>query len=308
MSILYNIARSLHTQKKVYQEIVTINPETTFKSNEILLLKRIPTYAVHVAGYFGEVLCTLYGIKFERELRNRFVLLGACTPLIDGLFDDLNCDPNHLKALIRQSENNSSVNSIEAVFLQLSAPLIPFIEANSFFAIMIDRMFEAQKMSLEQKNKGLSEEKITHLTYEKGGAGALLFLSLMVSEADEELRDAIFKIGAWVQVCDDVFDIERDRKEGIMTLPIIWNNPLLIKKNVKHLQEEAFKAVMSANLDLLNKIKTIRLLSLYDKIIQIFINKLIQINKFSAKDNFISPIEVPDFSMNIKVILRLILG
>ncbi|MEI8203133.1 MAG: hypothetical protein WCH34_08995 [Bacteroidota bacterium] len=304
---LINIARSLYTQQKVYQQKVSSSiPETAILPQEKLLLKRIPSYAVHIGGYFGEVLCTLYGIKFDKELRLRFARFAACTPLFDGLFDDLKGEPGHLKTLFDESQNKSPKNTIEEVFIKLSSPLSPVMRSNPFFNEMLEKMFEAQKRSLQQKSQTSSIEEIKNITFEKGGTGALLFLSLLESKPEKALIEAIYKVGAWVQVCDDVFDIERDRQEGIRTLPMIWNNPKIIKSNIILLQQQSFNAIMQTQFSLLNKIKTVRLLNIYAQMMHIFIHKIIHQNKHLEKENYPSPIEVPDFRMNIKVILSLL--
>ncbi len=302
-----NIASSLYSQKKTFRREIAKKTLTHLAVElnpvEKLILKRTHLYGVQVAGYFGEVLCALYGMKFNKSLRFQFASLGACVPILDGLTDELGVELDDLQKLISTPPDLNINSFLEIKLTELFNELQMVRKLDSFFFTTLQDVFEAQKMSLEQKKSTMNFDNIESATYKKGGSGALLFLSLVDSMPSKETMDAIYKIGAWVQICDDAFDIQRDRKENIKTIPSLLNDPKMIGQKILSVKNEAFEALKCTHFPEHNIKKTLRILSLYSKMVDVFIDDLIKVNAKRTQDD--SELIVPDFSLNFKVLLRL---
>ncbi len=82
-----------------------------------------------------------------------------------------------------------------------------------------DRVFSAQIESKKQANEGLSHATIKKITFLKGGNSVLFYRSIFEHSLQEGEEEALFHIGALMQVGNDIFDVYKDEKAGIRTLP-----------------------------------------------------------------------------------------
>jgi hypothetical protein len=307
---LLNIRYGIAKQSKLYcrQVLPLIEDIQTsgLSANEQLLFKRMRAYAVDIAAYFGEVLCSLQGKKFTNELRYRFALLGACTPLFDGFFDEMQLKPERIQQLLDAESILEDANPVEKCFLHCYLPLKKSVSGNSFFNRMLQQMFEAQVLSQKQVSAELNTTDAEQITLAKGGSGAVLFLSLLEDTPDDTIYKAIYKIGGWVQLCDDVFDMERDQKEGILTLPLLINHSIKIKAKLQEYKEVALKSLHQSPYPALQISRTIKLLEFYDKLVNIYLKQVSTLNPIHHTEPLPHKLKVPDFKINAKVIFSLL--
>jgi hypothetical protein len=84
---------------------------------------------------------------------------------------------------------------------------------------LIHLTLEAQQESLQQHQDELSTQKLKDITWAKGGYALLLYRSALNRPISPEEWDAVYQLGGLMQLHNDIFDLYRDLREGIVTLP-----------------------------------------------------------------------------------------
>jgi hypothetical protein len=64
--------------------------------------------------------------------------------------------------------------------------------------------------------------EIERITAEKGGYSVLLFRRVLRQNIPVEEQSALLEFGFLIQLCDDIFDIWFDHREGTVTLAVVW--------------------------------------------------------------------------------------
>ncbi len=76
--------------------------------------------------------------------------------------------------------------------------------------------------NLHPESPGLNFDLLKQITAEKGGCSVLLFRRALAHPMPEAEQQALFEFGAFVQLCDDIFDLWFDRQNGTVTLATAW--------------------------------------------------------------------------------------
>ena len=78
-----------------------------------------------------------------------------------------------------------------------------------------NRVFEAQVLSLKQKNKYSKWSDLLYITYKKGGESLLFYRCSFSEKISEQEIECLSRVGGLIQVCNDIFD------DGLA--PGVWN-------------------------------------------------------------------------------------
>jgi len=166
----------------------------------------------------GEAIAGLHGHELSVQERKALTYISAITGLYDDFFDKSIPNLQRIKLLSEVSQTVDDLNTHEALFRELLKTALQNIADVETSKVFAAEVYKNQVESLKQKNTGLSWEELLEISLQKGGASLLLYRSTLSTEISEEEKQALFLIGGQLQVCNDVFDVVKDLKEGIQTL------------------------------------------------------------------------------------------
>ena len=97
-----------------------------------------------------------------------------------------------------------------------------------------------QYSSQNHSKKELSLEENEYFTCAKGGYAILLSRFFFKTDISQNEYEALYQFGGLIQLADDIFDISRDLRNGIYTLP---NNYLTVTETGYKLNEYFIKFI-----------------------------------------------------------------
>jgi hypothetical protein len=151
---------------------------------------------------------------YERVSNKLFFIL---TFLYDDIMDEKILTENELNDLLENPLNNPH-NIFEAkVLVDIHLQLLQRTKQTEKYKTTLLAIHKAQKDSLIQFNKDISQSELLDIVIRKGGYSFLmcsLYIDLPVSV---EMDKSWYHIGSMLQFIDDMYDIHSDLQEGIHT-------------------------------------------------------------------------------------------
>ena len=220
---LWVIKRQIKTQNTFINFFLTPIIDQFENSNDGSLsafdFKKIKNYyGLGSVVLVGEAIAGLHGEKLSDKTRKALTCISAITGLYDDLFDLSSPNLNRIKDLSDLKKELLELNTHEALFRSLLKIAVDHIEDVKLSERYAEDVYLEQINSLKQKNDTLNFNELFNLTKRKGGAALLLYRSTFNVNISEQEAEALFLIGAQLQVCNDIFDVAKDLKEGINTI------------------------------------------------------------------------------------------
>ena len=85
------------------------------------------------------------------------------------------------------------------------------------------KVFQAQQDSLRQMDVTIGWDELIGITERKGGYSVELYAFNLDDSSSPEIRQIWFRLGALIQLTNDLYDVFKDSREGMYTLPILMN-------------------------------------------------------------------------------------
>jgi len=235
--------QGLYLNKRRYQNELQEHIQTA--SDEVGKVFHRPLYnRILFYGLRGNVcnICftTLRGFPpSEKESKAAFYL-GAATAVFDDLFDQH--DYTAEEALGNLVEGKYRTNAVaERLSKKFYDLIMENLEDNQIFLDCLRKITEIQEDSKQQKNSKLNQEEIRHVTYEKGAYSVALFRSVLSHPYKTKEDEAIYTLGAIMQVMDDVFDVKVDFNDQIATLATTAQNIKQLSTEYDQLVKKCFQ-------------------------------------------------------------------
>lgn len=198
-------------------------------------------YGVGSPVLAGEAIAKFLGKEISHNERWVLTAMAAITGLFDDFFDAKNTPITHIKALIFSQQNEVATNAHEALFVELVQSIKKTINNEQRLLNRAQNVLQAQINSLKQKDTSTSWEGLLALTYRKGAESLIFYRCAFDDEIAEKELKCLEKIGGLVQICNDVFDVNKDLKEGIRTIVTETQDIADLRKKITHLHQEVFK-------------------------------------------------------------------
>jgi hypothetical protein len=220
-----------------YHSMVSRVARETIRQSQMLndgtipdrIFKKIRWYMVE-AVIMGEMLATLSDQSVKRKDKESLIYLGAIMALFDVIVDDFRLDRNKTDELLDHTFSltgitlTSNITAIEKVYYLYLDKLLNTIEKEHWHEISEHLgMIRMQMKSEEQYSKNITEESVTSITFGKGGVSALIFSAFLQQKGDS-FRNAVYELGAFIQMMNDCQDIHKDTVDGIRTFVHFKNN------------------------------------------------------------------------------------
>ena len=221
--IYTTIIRNLNKQRKFISANITQILAEVEKSNDGTLsskdfLKINGYYGLAVPSILGEAFCKLRGKDMTNPERWVSTSQGIITGLFDDFFDEVKLSDEYLVRMINEPQKIVTRSSNEKLFIDF---YLKVLSEASFPGLIIDQfmsVYKDQKDSVEQENKEITVDRIWEITQNKGGDSVLFYRAGFNNTMEKGEREALFQLGALMQLENDIFDLYKDWESKINTL------------------------------------------------------------------------------------------
>ncbi len=186
-------------------------------------------YGLAVPAILAESFCVLHGRKLTEKERWTATCQGAMTGLFDDFFDKNFLDKHAilLKTLRKTEAGEKKQN--EKLFEIFYDYAFQHIHDRHKMTEALKDVYEAQLESKKQTNN-LSTAEIEYITLSKGGYSLLFYRTAVNEKLSIPENEMLFHAGGLMQLCNDIFDIYKDRENKIFTLATTCQNIRELKK------------------------------------------------------------------------------
>lgn len=181
--------------------------------------KLLDYYGVFTTGVLAENFARIHGRRLTAEERAVSTALGAMTPLFDDLFDKGLLSDEEILRMMTDPEDFPADSLHLAAILHFHRKVMAGLENPALFREAAREVFSAQQRSRAQASEAISDDALWKVTYDKGAYSLLAYRSVLGTPVTDGERRALYRLGGLLQLCNDTFDIYKDRGEGIVTLP-----------------------------------------------------------------------------------------
>ena len=237
--IFMNLLHDLRHQKKFMKLHIIpllkksiITNDGTLTDKDFLKINRY--YGLAVPAILGEAFCTLRGTKMTESERWASTSQGVITGLFDDFFDELKLPKAHIVNMVNNPENINSGSSNELLFLDFYRTALQKAAFPNLIKEQLMMVHKAQVASIEQENSKINASRIWEITCMKGGDSVLFYRTAFNNLPVKGEKEALFKLGSLMQFENDIFDIYKDFKSGISTLP----TTMLLVKDLRKLYKK----------------------------------------------------------------------
>jgi len=218
-SLLRDVKRQGRFVKSVLEpEITEADEKNDGSLDEEDFAKIRGYYGFGVPAIVGEGFCTLRNYKMTQAERLASTFQGALTGLYDDFFDKSGLAHDEIKSMMADPYAYSPGSSLEKLFIHFLKKVHENLDDSTLFNQYFDKVFAAQVQSKEQLNE-LHWDEISDITFNKGGYSLLFYRSVFQHKLREGEEEAFFNIGGLMQLGNDIFDVYKDSRAGIRTLP-----------------------------------------------------------------------------------------
>ncbi|MHA7099589.1 class 1 isoprenoid biosynthesis enzyme [Roseivirga pacifica] len=223
--------------------------------------EKITFYYGLAVPVIGELYCLLRGFKASHAERTALTYLGGTTGLFDDSFDKTGTSKEHLKELINNPSLELARNTRDKLLIKFYLKALnqsPFVTRIKQAA---NSVFDAQVQSKKQTDIATSAQEIVDITHQKGGASILFYRAALEGEINETEQKLLLNIGFIGQLENDLFDIYKDREDGIRTMATISKSITALRSQYESIISETFLIIDQANFPKANKRKFARMLA-----------------------------------------------
>ncbi|MEO7522481.1 MAG: class 1 isoprenoid biosynthesis enzyme [Ferruginibacter sp.] len=202
-------------QTKV-QPVLTAAEATNDGSLDANDFKKISGYyGLAVPAILGEAICILHNKKMSDAERIASTSQGAMTGLFDDFFDKQYLPDHYIENMLQT--NAKSKRSNEILFLHFYKQALQYVPSKEK---MLEKLMDVYQAQLESKKQAqpLSEDEIQQISLYKGGASLLFYRTAFSPAPSKKEEKLLYNFGGLMQVANDIFDVYKDRENGIKTL------------------------------------------------------------------------------------------
>jgi hypothetical protein len=186
--------------------------------SEYDLYKMIHYYSLGVVVMLGDYFCILRGDKLSDRERKGLTYMAAISTMYDDFFDELNLEKSVIENMTYSPETFIPSTGRERLFNELTLKAIENIGLKTLLDSTRKELLEIQWLTKEQNKKGrFTWQELKDNTMNKGGWSFLFYRSALGNEISEEEKAIVFQIGGLLQYSNDIFDVFKDKEDGIYT-------------------------------------------------------------------------------------------
>ena len=171
----------------------------------------------------GPILCgtykMLYDTKLTEEERKRATLFGILTPLGDDLFDVYHVPIEDINKLTFEPENYQAKHFAEGVVKEIQSFLLETVPHKKEYLAASKDVLDLQVATAAQTSPGISNDALEEITFRKGAVSVIIYHQILNEAADEKMMKVLNEVGGLYQLGNDLFDVYKDTRDEIYTIP-----------------------------------------------------------------------------------------
>jgi len=226
LSYLRTIARFRKELKKQQDYIERfLNPyldELQKKYNGTFGEEQLKKIRQYYGLFIPTVLCSsykhLYDKPYTEAERKRATLFGILTPVGDDLFDIDKLDVEAINEITYRPENYEARTFSAHIAKEIQSFMLQDVPYKTEYLEAAKNVFEIQLETIRQTDAAIDDETLTRITYAKGGYSVIIYHQIMEKPASEAMWKVLFYVGSLMQFSNDLFDMFKDLRDGIITL------------------------------------------------------------------------------------------
>ncbi len=207
----------IRTYLNPYLEELQKNYNGTFDEEQ---LKKIRSY---YGLFIPTVLCSsykhLYNEKYTEPERKRATLFGILTPVGDDLFDIDKLNAAEINEITYRPETYDARTFSANVAKEIQTYMLKEVPHKDEYLEAARNVFEIQLETIKQTNPNIDDDELKRITYAKGGYSVIIYHQIMNEPASEHMWEVLFYVGSLMQFSNDLFDMLKDLRDGIVTMP-----------------------------------------------------------------------------------------
>ena len=183
---------------------------------------------------------------YKMTPKDKMILRLTCilVPLYDSFFDDDHYDLEQLEKMTF-SENYEAKTEKERAFRELHAKQKSLFAQGKDFETPLRKVLEAQwESKLQKQKKELNSEHLMTITTDKSFTSVHLIFDYLEGFPADTYKELFTIWGRLIQLANDIFDVYRDRLQGVQTLASNLEPEYLAEvytENLKHFKQEIEK-------------------------------------------------------------------
>ena len=189
--------------------------------------------SVYYGLYIPSFLCSsykiLYGGKLQNAERRKACWFAILTAVGDDLTDIDLLPADELLTLTLNPADFSPQTFLARVARTLQLRMIEKVSDLPTYLQDAQQVWQAQKNS-ELQRKPLDWEDLRRITFDKGAASVVVYHHCLDRPLTEPMRNLLRQIGGLYQWGNDLFDVYKDLREGVYTMPILCTDFPAMKK------------------------------------------------------------------------------
>ena len=191
-----------------------------------------------ILNYYGifitSILCSsykrLYGKSLCNEERKRATLFGILTPIGDDLFDIDKLDIDSIRHITYDPDSYNATTFSSKVAKEIQSYELHHVPYPKEYLEASKNVLEIQIETIKQTNSSISTEDLERITYTKGAVSVIIYHQSLDELADEKMLEVLFLVGSLFQLGNDIFDVYKDLRDNIYTLPNTCDDYIIFKK------------------------------------------------------------------------------
>jgi hypothetical protein len=180
-----------------------------------------------IRQYYGlfipTILCSsykhLYNEEYTEAERKRATLFGVLTPVGDDLFDIDKLDAAAINKITYEPHDYIAKTFSAHIAKEIQSFMLKDVPGKKEYLEAAKNVFEIQLETIKQTNPAIDDEDLERITYAKGGYSVIIYHQIMEKPASEAMWKVLFYVGSLMQFGNDLFDMFKDLRDGIATLP-----------------------------------------------------------------------------------------
>lgn len=216
---LRHLLAALRVQRRWNQEHLEPVLQSYRRQGDVVDWQKITGYyALAVPAAIGEAFALLRSAPLTEQERAAMAFLGALSPVLDDLYDRQHLTTEAIETLVHHHHAASATTPAEALFCELASQALQQFgpAARAGFDAVKRQVLGAQAESRKQQLAETPRENLLEISLKKGGHAFALY-ALPLRTAKDPHTPLAYALGAAMQFENDLFDLWKDRQEGVRT-------------------------------------------------------------------------------------------
>ncbi|MGI8634947.1 MAG: hypothetical protein ACR2KZ_06055, partial [Segetibacter sp.] len=180
-----------------------------------------------IRQYYGlfipTILCSsykhLYNEEYTQAERKRATLFGVLTPVGDDLFDIDKLSVEAINEITYRPEDYDAKTFSARIAKAIQSFMLQDVPCKNEYLKAAKNVFEIQLETIKQTDPAIEDAELERITYAKGGYSVIIYHQIMDQPASDDMWKVLFYVGSLMQFSNDLFDMFKDLRDGIVTLP-----------------------------------------------------------------------------------------